>query len=138
MLDGYNNKAGAVALTPGAKITASANGNAIDLSAFNNGANKLMFIMFAGQITDGTYVFKLQDSPDNSTWTDVVAAKYQQGPSVASFTSATPAGTVCKLGYLGNDSGASRYVRAVVTVTGATTGGFITGVAVLEGLGYLP
>jgi hypothetical protein len=137
MLDGYNNKAGAVALTPGAKITASANGNAIDLSAFNNGANKLTFLMFAGQITDGTYVFKLQDSPDGTTWTDV-ASKYQLGPSVASFTSATAAGTICKLGYLGNDNGAARYVRVVVTVTSATTGGFITGAAVLEGLGYLP
>lgn len=138
MLDIYNKVSGAAALVNGAKITATTNGAAIDLSSFNNGANRLMFIVMAGSsITDGTYTFSLQDSPDNSTWTNV-AAPYIQGPSVASFTSATTAGTVTKLGYLGNANGASRYVRLVVTVTGATTGGYLTALAILEGMGYLP
>jgi len=63
---------------------------------------------------------------------------YQQGPSVASFTSATTSGTVTKLGYLGNTNGSNRYVRLVVTVASATTGGFITAIAMLEGFGFLP
>jgi hypothetical protein len=137
MLDAYNKMAYVNALTPNVKITASTNGVAVDLSSVNNGANKLVFALVSGTITDGTYTFKLQDSPDNSTWTDVPAV-YQQGPSVASFTSATTAGTTVKLGYLGNTNGANRYVRVVVAVASATTGGFISGIATLEGLGYLP
>lgn len=136
MLDIYNKLAPAAALAPGVKITATTNGAAVDLMALDNGANKLMFAVIAGQITDGTYTFGLQDSPDGTTWTNV-AAPYLQTQG-ASWTSATAAGTVTKLGYLGNPNGASRYVRLVVTVTSATTGGYITAIAVLEGFNLLP
>jgi len=138
MLDVYNKVSFVNALAPAAKITAATtNGAAVDLMSINNGANRLVFTAIAGVVTDGTYTFKLQDSPDNSTWTDVPAT-YVQGPSVASFTSGTAVGATTKLGYLGNAAGASRYVRLVVSGATITTGGFITAIAMLEGLGYLP
>lgn len=131
MLDIYNRLSAVQALAPAAKITgATTNGAAVDLTALNNGSNALLFVIEAGVITDGTFTFKLQDSPDNSTWTDV-AAPYVQGPAVASFTSATAVGATNKLGYLGNAVGSQRYVRLVVLSTGATTGGYITAIAIL-------
>lgn len=123
--DLYNRVTGVSALAPAAH-TASANGTAIDMTTYN--ANGLTFLVQAGVITDGTHTFKLQDSPDNSAWTDVAAPFIQQGSTVA-FTNATTSGTVLKFGYLG----LTRYVRLVSTVAGATTGGIYGAVAV-EGL----
>lgn len=139
MLDNYNRISGAAALTPRAAIATNTttNGSAVDLTSVNNGSNKLTFLVIAGTITDGTYVFKLQDSPDNSTWTDV-AAPYLQAPASVTWTSATASGTILKLGYMGNAGGASRYVRLVTTSTGTTSGGFIAAVAVLDGGEVLP
>ncbi len=123
--DLYNRVTGVSALTPAAR-TASANGTAVDMTT--NNANGLTFLVYAGTITDGTHAFKLQDSPDNSNWTDVAAPFIQQG-STTSFTSSTTSGTVLKFGYLG----LTRYVRLVATVSGTTTGGVYSAVAV-EGL----
>lgn len=135
MLDLFNRLSFAAALTPKAAINTNTttNGVAVDLMSVNNGSNALVFIAEAGVITDGTYVFKIQDSPDNSTWTDVPAL-YVQAPASLTWTSATAVGTTLKIGYLGNTNGANRYVRLVVTSTGTTTGGFIAAVALL-GLG---
>lgn len=125
--DLYNRISGASALAPAAAHTTSANGTAIDMTTLN--ANGLTFLVHAGTITDGTHTFKLQDSPDNSTWTDVAAPFIQEG-SVVAFTSSTTSGTVLKFGYLG----LTRYVRLVCTVTGSpATGGFYSAIAV-EGL----
>ncbi len=137
MLDLYNRLSGVEAIRPQAARTASFNGTAVDLSALNNGANGVTFFIIAGAITDGTHAFKLQDSTDGgSTWVDV-AAPYIQG----SFTSATTAGKVIKLGYLGNPNPSATnatQVRVVANVSGATSGGFYSGIAV-EGLfGSLP
>jgi hypothetical protein len=137
MLDAFNRNSYAVALAPGAKITAATtNGTAVDLSSVNNGANSLVFSVVCGTITDGTWTFKLQDSPDNTTWTDV-PAPYVQTQN-ASWTSATPSGTVTKLGYLGNVNGANRYVRLVVMGATVTTGGYITSIAELGLSSLLP
>lgn len=135
----YNKVSGAAALTPRAAIATNTttNGAAVDLTSVNNGSNALMFVVVAGVITDGTYVFSLQDSPDNSTWTAVVSP-YLLAPSSLTWTSATAAGTVLKLGYLGNANGASRYVRLVCVSTGTTSGGFIAAVAILGGGEVLP
>lgn len=139
MLDNYNRISGAAALTPRAAIATNTttNGSAVDLMSVNNGSNTLVFLVEAGTITDGTYVFKIQDSPDNSTWTDV-PAPYVQAPASLTWTSATPSGTILKIGYLGNTGGANRYVRLVVTSTGTTSGGFMSAVAVLGGGEVLP
>jgi hypothetical protein len=106
--------------------TASANGASVDVMSLNGGNNALVFVAQAGVITDGTHVFKVQDSPDNSVWTDVAAA-FIQAPAVLQFTSGTAVGTMLKWGYIGQQ----RYARLVSTVSGTTTGGFYTAFAVL-------
>lgn len=130
MLDLYNRLSSVTALAPAAKITgATTNGTAVDLLGENIGNNGVMFVIQAGVITDGTFTFKLQDSPYNSTWTDVPAAYVQTASP--SWTSATASGTTAKIGYLGNVGGSNRYVRLVVLATGTTTGGFISAQAIL-------
>jgi hypothetical protein len=137
MLDILNRISGSSGLKPQAARTASATGDSVDLNA-NNGYNGLTFFVLAGAITDGTHTFKLQDSPDGTTWTDVPAGYVQIGATGNVFTSATTAGTVLKLGYLGNVNGGYRYVRIASTVSSATTGGFYTAIAVLGLPAMLP
>lgn len=91
----------------GAK-TATATGSAVDLA----GCDGAMAVFAAGTVTDGTHTPKLQDSPDNSTFTDVPAST--QIGTLAAIAS----NTVQKCSYVG----AQRYLRGVITVSGATTG----------------
>lgn len=104
-------------LGPAAR-TASANGTGIDLA--NVLANKFDWVV--GTITDGTHTPKLQDSPDNSAFTDVAAA-FQVG-TLAALASNTNQ----SVSYIGGQ----RYVRAVITVSGATTGGVYAATAQLS------
>jgi hypothetical protein len=92
-------------------FTSTTNGNSIDLQGVV--ANTINFV--PGTWTDGTHTPKLQDSPDNSTWTDVTAAN--QVGTLAAITSSGSA-VVQQVSYIGPQ----RYVRPVVTVSGATTG----------------
>ena len=74
-------------------------------------------VMFEfGAWTDGTHTPKLQDSPDNSTWTDVPAAGLIG--TLTAVTSAGPASKIYRAAYVNGQ----RYVRGVITVSGATTG----------------
>lgn len=102
--------------------TASVNGSSVDLQDYDSAV--VAFV--PGTITDGTHTPKVQDSPDGTTWTDVAAADLQG--TLAVLASNAPQ----KVGYVGNQ----RYVRAVVTVAGATTGG-VYGAVVLAGDRYL-
>ncbi|MBL4744222.1 MAG: hypothetical protein JKX87_06255 [Cycloclasticus sp.] len=99
-----------------AAITATASGAGIDLQGFNS----TVVVFTAGVITDGTHTPKLQESVDNSAWTDVAAGD-QVGALVALTTN-----SVQKAGYKGN----KRYIRAVVTVAGASTGGIYSALVV--------
>lgn len=128
MIDAYNRVSVFTALNPQAGRTASANGTGVDLLT-NNGSNSVVFAVTAGVITDGTHTFKLQDSPDNTTFTDVPALYVQNFG--ANFTSSTTTGACVKMGYLGNTNGGYRYVRLVATVATATTGGFYSAIAIL-------
>lgn len=135
MIDSYNKITGATGIIPAAAKTATGTYVAVD-TLLNNGCNSVCFLIVNGVITDGTHTFKLQDSPDNSTWTDVPAL-YVQNAGLA-LTSATTSGTVSKIGYLGNTNGGYRYVRLATTVAGATSGGFYAAVAVLGHAALLP
>ena len=108
----------AEAIAPAA-YTADANGTGIDLQGYD----AAMVVFHPGTITDGTHTPKVQESDDNSTWNDVAAAD-QEGT-----LSALANNTVQRVGY----KGAKRYVKAVVTVTGATSGG-VYGAEVVRGL----
>jgi hypothetical protein len=90
--------------------TATVTGTSIELKAQ---AGPCLITINAGAITDGTHTPKLQDSPDDSTWTDTTD---YEGTTLVAIT----ANSVQQVSY----KGYARYVRAVVTVTGSPgTGG---------------
>lgn len=76
----------------------------------------------SGTITDGTHTPKLQESDDNTTYTDVAA-----GDLIGSFSNIAN-NSIQEVGY----KGTKRYIRVAVTVTGATTGG-VYGATVVRG-----
>ena len=97
-------------LVPTGARTASANGTGIDLQGYDGA----LVIVNADTITDGTHTPKVQESDDNSTFTDVASTDL-----VGTALVAIAAASVQRIAYVG----AKRYIRVVVTVAGATTGG---------------
>jgi len=110
----------AVSLAASAR-TASANGTGVDLQNFNDA----VFVVIPVSWTDGSHALKIQESDDNTTFTDVVAA--QLAGAMPTVAAAGDVSTITRVGYLG----VKRYVRAVQTVTGATTGA-VVGVHVMR------
>ena len=110
MLDGQAQITAAKSIAPGA-YTATTNGSSVDTTDYDSAT--AYFI--PGTWTDGSHTPKLQDSPDNTTWTDVASTNL-----IGAFAAVTSAGTMVaqKVGYVGTN----RYLRAVTTVSGATTG----------------
>jgi hypothetical protein len=102
-------------------IVATTNGTALDLAA----ADTDMVVFNPGVWTDGTYTLKLQDSPDNVTWTDVTPAN--QVGTLAAISSA-PTAVLQQVSYIGP----ARYLRPVVTASGATTGVLLDVFAVVK------
>lgn len=99
--------------------TATVNGLGIDLQGFDGSA----FVFSVGTVSDGTHTPKMQESDDNSTWNDVVAVD-QEG-LLSDLTSDSNQ----RVGY----KGTKRYIRGIVTVSGATIGAQIAGL-VLRGI----
>lgn len=117
-LDLVNVIGASTSLAPAARTT-TANGTGIDLSGFNSA----VVLLVVGAITDGTHTPKVQESDDNSTYTDVAAA------DLIGSLSALTASTNQKVGYKGN----KRYIRAVTTITGSPSTGGIYSAVVLRG-----
>lgn len=103
---------------PAARTNGTANGATADLSGYESA----LVLAFAGAVTDGTHTPKLQHSTDGSAWEDVPAV-YQRGTLAA-----LEANTLQRVAYIGS----RRYLRAVITTAGATTGA-IAGSMVLRG-----
>lgn len=82
----------------------------------------IMFVYSVLARTDGTYAVKLQDSPDNSTWSDLSADQYVSGGGTFS-SSAVGVNTI---GCFGVD----RYVRVVTTSTSVTSGATVSIIAI--------
>ncbi len=101
-----------------AAITSSTNGTGVDLQGYNSAC----VVVIAGVRTDGTHTPKMQESDDDSTYTDV-ASGVMSGTFAAIAT-----GVNQKVGY----KGVKRYIRAVSTVTSASTGA-VYGMAVVKG-----
>ncbi len=111
MQDLYNEISIAQSLGPAAR-TASANGTGVDLQGFD----AAVVVVETGTITDGTHTIEVQESADNSTFTAVADADLQGAePAIGAAND----NVVYEIGYLGT----KRYIRATVTVAGATTGG---------------
>lgn len=92
-----------------ANVSASANGTGIDVSDFVGGV-KFTLDSGAGTGTTPTLDVKLQESDDNSTWTDVTGG---------AFTQVTDAGASFETLTLSAD-GLKKYVRGVDAVTGTS------------------
>jgi hypothetical protein len=107
---------------------ASANGAAVDRKGFGD----VMVVVSPGALTDGVHTPKLQaadDDPANpgtplaASWADVAAA------DLVGALAAVVANTLQWVGY----RGVQRYVRVVLTVTGAPATGAIVGANVVLG-----
>lgn len=120
--DLYNHLSPTPSIAPGAK-TATANGTGVDLREHSSA----IVLLQVGAWTDGTHTLKIQESDDNTTYTDVAAADLQG--SFTAISGAGQANAVQKVGYIGS----KRYIRAVTTVAGATTGA-VYGASVVRGL----
>ncbi len=118
-------------------LTADANGTGVDTRGFDS--TTIVFLVGeSGDTLSGSVFIELEveDSPDNSAWTDVDNADL-----TIFITGATNTGTVALIdaaaeddsihstGYLGD----KRFVRPVINVTGTHTNGTPIGVAVING-----
>lgn len=118
-----------VTLAPALRATnATVNGTSVDLAGTGNFFRTAMLLVIAGAITDGTHTFVLQESDDNSTFTNVAAADLQGALAAVSSGGGSTSGpnTVQRQSYVGS----KRYLRANVTTATATTGG-TTGAVIL-------
>ncbi|MGW1039332.1 hypothetical protein [Streptomyces sp. NPDC002547] len=111
----YNNQLTKQSLAPAAR-TANASGGSVDRVAGGAAFQDAVIVVSTGTITDGTHTIVLEESADNSSWAAVADADLQgTEPAIV----AADDNKVFEIGYIG----AKRYVRASVTVAGATTGG---------------
>ena len=111
-------KLGAVTSIAPADNSASVNGTGVDLRGFSGA----MVVFNVGAINDGTHTPSLEESDDDAVYTAVAAA--DQLGTLAALT----ANTNQKVGYRGT----KRYIRAVSTVAGATSGN-LYGALVIRG-----
>lgn len=96
-----------------ARANGTVNGTAVDRSEYH-GRAKAVLKSGAGTGTTPTLDVKVQDSEDNSTWTDVSGATFTQVTTVASVQSIAL-----------NLQGVARYIRLVGTTAGAAGGGHV-------------
>lgn len=99
--------------------TASANGTGVDLAGYT----KAMVLLEVGVIVDGTFAPTVEESDDNATFTAVAAGNLSS--AFVNAVSSTPQ----KVGYLGT----KRYIRGVLTVTGAPATGAPISMIVVRG-----
>lgn len=125
----YNHVRAKASLTITAR-TAAANGTAVDrqlsgASGTNEWYASAMLLVHTGAITDGTHAITLEVSDDNSSWAAAASGDIQGSlPSIGSSDD----DKVYEVGY----TGTKRYLRAVTTPTGTTTGG-VYGATILLG-----
>lgn len=101
---------------------ATASGSGVDLRGFESAVVQAHI----GTITDGNFLFSVEESDDDSTYTAVDSADL-----LGSFSAAASASdeAVQEVGYIGS----ARYIRAVVTVTGSPSTGGTVGATVIKG-----
>lgn len=92
-------------------------GTGVDLSGYD----AAMAIVYSGTLTDGAHTPKLQESSNDTDYTDVDATDLEGSFTVLS------ANAIQRVGY----KGTKRYVRVYVTSTGGT--GCVYGAAIVRG-----
>ncbi|ART69117.1 hypothetical protein BTO20_11465 [Mycobacterium dioxanotrophicus] len=128
----YSNTLAVKALNSGTVQTGTVNGAVVDTGAFSNNFRDILFVVTSGTLTDGTYVITAEESDQSGSGFAAVDSWRVLGP-LPSFA-ATDDDTVKSFGVRPN----KRYVRLVVTATGATTGGVLVATAVLGAGGNNP
>jgi hypothetical protein len=109
-------------LLPAARVTGTSVGTAVDLRGFDAAVVAVTF----GAWTDGTHAPSVQHSMDGTTYTTASSSDLDGTFATVSGTSGASAAQA--VGYIGTQ----RYVRVVMTVTGATSGA-VSGAAVIAG-----
>ncbi len=110
-----NNLGAVVSLAPAAR-NANATGTTVDLQ----GHDSAMVAVIFGAYTDGSHTPSIEHSHDGSSYEVVPAA--QLNGTLTAVTGAGGANSVQKVGYIGG----RRYIRALLGVSGATTGALCT------------
>lgn len=105
--------------------TSSVNGSSVNRATNNSGS--VAFVFHQGAITDGTHTPKLQESDDDSSWSDVAAGDYTT--ALAALVADAQQATSYK--------GTKQYVRPVITITGSPSTGAISGCVAVEARGNL-
>lgn len=115
------NRGSATAHIPAATIATdtTTNGTGVDC----NDLKSITFYFATGAYTDGTYTPNIQESDDNSTWTDVEAVNV-----IGSETALSAANTVVSIGAHPQ----KRYARAQIVSTSTTSGAVIGCLAVAQ------
>jgi hypothetical protein len=107
--DLYSRIAVSQSIAPQVISSGAVSGTGVDLLGHNSAMVVFNFGAVAGS---GVLNCKVQESADNSTFTDVAAADLE-----GSITNPATAATVQRVGY----KGASRYIRAVATLASGTS-----------------
>ena len=121
----YSNTLAVKALNSATVQTGTVNGIAVDTGVFSNNFRDVLFVLTSGTITDGTYAVTVEESDQSGSGFAAVDSSRLLG-ALPSFA-ATDDDTVKSVGVRPN----KRYVRVVVTATGATTGGVLVATAIL-------
>jgi hypothetical protein len=97
-------------------------GTAIDLTGYNS----LTFVIQSGTLTDGTYTPKIEESSDNSTFTEVTDTTKLLGTIAGATFASTDDNAVKTIGYIGNKP----YVKLSIVSTSVTSGGTLGATAI--------
>lgn len=116
--DSYHNLKAVVALKAATYTTAAA-GEKVDLKGYQS----VLIAVESGTITAGTQTFRLTESDDNTTFTDVVAADLL---GTAPVFIDTDDDTVKAFGYIGN----KRYIKLEGVVSGTSPSGTFGAIAI--------
>lgn len=123
------------ALGPATSVTTgggAVNGTAVDCGIYGNNFRDVLFTVISGTLADGTYAVTVEESDASGSGYAAVDASRVLG-TLPSFA-ATDDNVWLSFGVRPT----KRYVRIVVTPTGATTGGPFTATAVLGNGGNNP
>lgn len=105
-------------VSPATLTNGTTNGSAVDRGV-NGGMQSAVLVVVTGTVTDGSHAVTVQESDDGSTGWGAVAAAQLQGSLPTAGSSDD--NTVFEVGVRST----KRYVRAVVTTSGATSGGLV-------------
>lgn len=103
-------------------VTTATNGATVSLA----GRDGCLFVLQSHALNSGTYTFKLQDSPDGSTWTDVGASYVTESTNSVAFAD-TEDNTVKQIAYLGLQDN----VRCVCTPTSPVGANYLSAVVIV-------